>query len=231
MKVRYYHKWDVSYTDAITIQKDLAARLIFTDSACTAFPKYIAGADISYSKGDNLFFAAVVVLDYQSMDVIEESTSSGHIDFPYIPGLLSFREGPLLLRAFEKLRLEPDIIIFDGQGIAHPRGIGLASHLGLFLDTPSIGCAKTKLTGACETPEDEFGASSPIIRAGNIIGAALRTKKNVKPVYISQGYKIGLNASLDIVLSCMRGYKLPEPTRKAHLAVNRMRLANFVKSA
>jgi deoxyribonuclease V len=227
MKVRHYHKWDVSYAEAVTIQKDLATRLVFTDNHCPAFPKYIAGADISYSKGDNLFFAAVVVLDYRSMDLVEESTSSGRVDFPYIPGLLSFREGPLLLKAFEKLRLEPDIIIFDGQGIAHPRGIGLASHLGLFLDTPSVGCAKTKLTGTCETPEDEFGASSPILQEGSLIGAALRTKKSVKPVYVSPGYKIGLNSALDIVLSCTRGFKLPEPTRKAHLAVNRIRLAKF----
>ncbi len=224
MHVRNIHQWDCDYAGAVGIQKNLAAQLILQDDGLSGTPRHIAGADISYTKGDNVFFAAVVVLNYRTMEILEESSWCGPVDFPYIPGLLSFREGPPLLKAFEKLRLIPDAVLFDGQGIAHPRGIGLASHLGLFLDIPTIGCAKKRLFGEETIPGDNPGSWSPLLNKQGIVGAILRTKRNVKPLYISQGHKIGLNAAIEIVLSCTRGYRLPEPTRQAHLAVNRMRL-------
>ena len=224
MNIKHLHDWNVTYADAITIQKDLSTRLILHDDGLPDMLSHIAGADISYAKGDNLFYAAVVVLDYRTMEIVEEVSWNGRVDFPYIPGLLSFREGPPLLRAFEKLRIVPDVVMFDGQGIAHPRGIGLASHVGLFLEVPAIGCAKTRLIGTNDPPGGNVGDSSCLLYQGKTIGAVVRTKKGIKPIFISQGHKIGLDSAISVVLSCTRGYKLPEPTRQAHLAVNRLRL-------
>ncbi|MCX7950273.1 MAG: endonuclease V, partial [Treponemataceae bacterium] len=144
-------------------------------------------------------------------------------NFPYIPGLLSFREGPVILSAFEELTIRPDVIIFDGQGIAHPRGLGLASHLGILLDIPSIGCAKTALVGTWDEPPDRPGSFSPLIYGGQVVGDVLRTKERVRPVFVSPGHKVGRHAAREIVLACIRGYRLPEPTRQAHLEVNMLR--------
>jgi deoxyribonuclease V len=150
--------------------------------------------------------------------VAEVKVIGGRLDFPYIPGLLSFREAPLILTTCRELTIVPDLILVDGQGIAHPRRLGLASHLGLFLDTPTIGCAKSLLCGQHEVPGDEPGSYAEIRDKGEIIGAALRTKPAVKPVYISIGHKLNLESAIYWVLKCCRGYRLPEPTRLAHLA-------------
>ncbi|MBW2594582.1 MAG: deoxyribonuclease V [Deltaproteobacteria bacterium] len=224
MKIEHPHDWNVSYDRAREIQNELRGKLILHDENLPDKIKTIAGADISYSRGSNTFFAVVMILDFPTMEIIEQASSSGMIDFPYIPGLLTFREGPVLLEAFRKLSLSPDIIIFDGQGIAHPRGIGLASHMGLFLNTPSIGCAKTRLVGSYDEAGNEPGDFSPLVHNGETRGAVLRTKKKVNPVFVSQGHKIGFDMAIDITLSSCRGYRLPEPTRKAHLAVNEIRL-------
>lgn len=224
MKTEYLHGWDIGYDRAREIQNDLRTCLILHNRDIPRRIQTIAGADISYSRGSNIFFAAVVVLDFTTMEVMEQASSSGAVDFPYIPGLLTFREGPILLEAFRKLSISPDVIIFDGQGIAHPRGIGLASHMGLFLDTPSIGCGKTRLVGSYDEPGDTPGDYSPLVHNGEAAGAVLRTKRNVKPVFISQGHKIGLKKAVEITLSSCRGYRLPEPTRKAHLAAGELRL-------
>lgn len=225
MKTKNLHSWDVNYKDAINIQRALREKLILHDEGIPDEIRIVAGADVSYSKESSLFFAAIILLEFPSMKVIEEAFFTERVRFPYIPGLLTFREGPPLLKAFEKLRNVPDIVIFDGQGIAHPRGFGLASHMGLFLDIPTIGCAKTRLAGECDKEvANETGAYSHLVLNGRIIGAVLRTRKNVKPVFVSQGHRIGLQTAIDITLSCCAGYKLPEPTRRAHLAVNRNRL-------
>ena len=223
MRINNLHSWDVSYREAINIQQTLREKLILYDDGIPDEIKTIAGADISYSRGSDLFFAAVVLFEFPSMEVIEETSFTERISFPYIPGLLSFREGPPLLKAFKKLRIVPDVAIFDGQGIAHPRGFGLASHMGLFLNIPTIGCAKTKLAGKYDEPGNEVGDYSDLILNDRIVGAVLRTKKNVKPVFISQGYRIGLQRAVDVILSSCAGYKLPEPVRKAHLTANRIR--------
>jgi deoxyribonuclease V len=163
------------------------------------------------------------VLAYPSLEVIEKIFAAERSSFPYIPGLLSFREGPPLLKAFARLRRAPDLVIFDGQGIAHPRGVGLASHMGLFLDIPTIGCAKTRLCGTYDAVGEAVGTHAALRHDGRVIGAVLRTKERVKPVFVSPGHKIGLARAMEIVLSCGAGYKLPEPVRLAHLAVNRFR--------
>ncbi len=226
MKIEHLHNWNVSYDRAREIQNELRAKLILHNEDIPTKIKTIAGADISYSKNSNIFFAVVVILDFPTMEIIEQASYSKTVDFPYIPGLLTFREGPVLLKAFRGLSFSPDVIIFDGHGIAHPRGIGLASHMGLFLNIPSIGCAKTRLVGSYDEVGNEPGNFSPLVYNGETRGAVLRTKKNVKPVFVSQGHKIGLERAIDITLSSCRGYRLPEPTRKAHLAVNEIRLQN-----
>lgn len=223
MKIKYLHNWDVCYADAVQIQYELAGKLVLEDGKASR-PKKIAGADISYSKNDDLFFAAVVVLDADTLRVIEESSGIDHVTFPYIPGLLSFREAPVLLKAFEKIKSRPDIVMFDGQGIAHPRRMGLASHMGLFLDTPTMGCAKKKLVGEFAEPGPVKGGWSELLHRGEQIGAVLRTKHNVKPVFISPGHKIGFARAVETALGCCNGYRIPEPTRQAHLLVNRLRI-------
>ena len=223
MQITPIHEWNVGYTEAKQLQEGLAHRLVLRDDGLTEQVRTVAGADISYARKSRLFFAAVLVFDYDSMKLIEESSVTDEVDFPYIPGLLTFREGPPLLKAFEKLRQRPDAVLFDGQGIAHPRGIGLASHLGLFLDVPSIGCAKTRLVGTFTEPGEERGEHTPLTYNDTVIGSVVRTKGKVKPLFISQGHRISLDRAVALVLSACRGYRLPEPTRQAHLAVNRLR--------
>ncbi|MEN6465097.1 MAG: deoxyribonuclease V [Syntrophaceae bacterium] len=225
MNIKHLHNWDVCYADAVSLQYELAGRIVLEDERPAKLKK-IAGADISYSKNDDLFFAAVVVLDAATMEVIEESSSIDRVSFPYIPGLLSFREAPVLLKAFEKIGSKPDIVMFDGQGIAHPRRMGLASHMGLFLDIPALGCAKKKLVGDFAEPGIKKGSWSELVHRGERIGAALRTKDKVKPVFISPGHRIGFSRAIETALACCRGYRIPEPTRQAHLLVNRLRLQN-----
>ena len=228
MKIQHLHNWDVSYKEAVSLQQKLREKLILHDKDFPARIRTIAGADISYSKRSDLFFAAVVLLECPVMAVIEEACFIERVSFPYIPGLLSFREGPALLKAFENLHNTPDVIIFDGQGIAHPRGIGLASHMGLFLDIPAIGCAKKRLVGEYGEVGNEVGNYADLMLDGQVVGAAVRTKKKVKPVFISPGHKISMPRAIDVVLSCCRGYRLPEPVRMAHLAVNRIRLNTII---
>ena len=227
MKIPCPHAWNVTYHEAVALQNRLRENLVLHDEDPSAPIRTVAGADISYNRRSDRFFAAIIVLSYPEMTVLEEATAVETVSFPYIPGLLSFREGPPLLAAVEELTCLPDAMIFDGQGIAHPRGIGLASHMGLILDIPTIGCAKSVLVGRHEEPGEERGAWTPLIHQDQAVGAALRTKNGINPVFISQGHKIGLERSLDIVLNCCRGYRLPEPTRQAHLAVNRLRTASI----
>ncbi len=223
MNVRHLHRFDVDYREAVRIQESLRTKLILRDCGLPRKPAIIAGADVSYGKGSDMFFAAVVSLSFPSLQLIEEAFAAERAPFPYIPGLLSFREGPALLAAFARLRHTPDVALFDGQGIAHPRGIGLASHMGLFLDLPAIGCAKSRLVGDYEPVGEQPGDYADLMHEGRVAGAVLRTKERVKPVFVSPGHKIGFKSAVKLVLSCSGGYKLPEPVRQAHLAVNRFR--------
>lgn len=223
MKVKHLHPWDVSPREAVQIQKALREELLAGENRPPGKLRYVAGADISCSRGDDRFFAAVVVLEWPSMRTVEEATHAETVAFPYVPGLLSFREGPPLLRAFEKLKQRPDVALFDGQGIAHPRGLGLASHMGLILDVASVGCAKTRLVGEHGEVGERAGDYTELIFEGRTVGAVVRTKERIKPIYVSPGHRLGLGPSIQITLSCCRGFRIPEPIRQAHLLVNRMR--------
>src|SRR5512135_3607536 len=157
--------------------------------------KTVAGADVSYSKSSDVYYAAVILMSFPEMQVLEEAWAAGPAAFPYIPGLLTFREGPICLNAFRKLKATPDIVMFDGQGVAHPRGFGLASHMGVLLDIPSIGCAKSVLVGEYKEPGRKRGSASPLIYKGEEVGRALRTRDGVKPVFVSIGHKVDTDAA------------------------------------
>jgi deoxyribonuclease V len=220
VRVHPLHEWEVSIARAKEIQLGLARRIVTESEAIT--PRFIAGIDISSPDGRGLARGAVIVLCYPELDVIEAKVAEAKITFPYIPGLLSFRESPLILAACEKLDNVPDLVLIDGQGLAHPRRLGLASHVGLLLDLPTIGCAKSILCGRHLPVGEEPGSHAELRDKSEVIGAALRTRRGVRPVYVSVGHKIGLAAALHWVMECCRGYRLPEPTRLAHRAAGGM---------
>jgi deoxyribonuclease V len=216
MKITQRHSWQVTPAQAIEIQKKLAGEVSKTGSISA--PRHIAGVDISVNRFSKTGTGAVVVLSYPDLQVVESQVVIDRINFPYVPGLLSFREAPLLLAAFEKIKITPDIVMVDGQGIAHPRRCGIASHLGLLLGIPTIGCAKSRLCGEHEIPGIKTGNYTELKDNGKVIGAVLRTRENVKPLYISIGHMIDLPLAIKWVMACCRGYRLPEPTRLAHQA-------------
>jgi len=216
MKMKSLHGWQLNASQATEIQRRLAEQVSRSNELGDV--RFIAGVDISVSKQRNTATGSVVLLKYPELAIAEVQMSRGELDFPYIPGLLSFRELPLTLAACDKLKITPDLILVDGQGIAHPRRFGLASHLGLLLDIPTIGCAKSQLCGSRTEPEIEPGDYSIITDKNETIGAVLRTKRGVKPIYVSIGHKTDLQNAIGWVLKCCHGYRLPEPTRLAHLA-------------
>jgi deoxyribonuclease V len=238
MRYKKLHRWDISPKEAIVIQNTLREKIIVSlQHSALKDVRYIAGADVAYQNVGQGFshaptgYAAVVVMTFPDLEVVEEKCIKGDIKFPYIPGLLSFREAPIILKAFEKLKREPDLIIFDGQGIAHPRGMGIASHLGIILDKPTIGCAKSKLFGSYDEPGKKAGDFSHLFdNNDNIIGAVVRTKSDTKPVFVSIGHKIDLQTSIKVIQQCTRSYKIPEPIRLAHNLLNRLRNKSSVVS-
>jgi deoxyribonuclease V len=171
---------------------------------------------VSYQKEGDLLFGAMVVLSFPKMETLDVATARGKTSFPYLPGLLSFREGPILIKSFQKLTIRPDVLIFDGQGIAHPRGMGLATHLGIWLNLPSIGCAKTPLLGEFVTPRSSKGSFELIQKDGRQVGVVLRTKDRVRPVFVSPGHRIDLPTSIRLILESCQGFRFPEPLRRAH---------------
>ena len=209
------HSWQVSITEALDIQLRLAAKVSKVSEVAT--PRFIAGVDISVGKTREMATGAVIVLSYPELRLVETKIVNEKLNFPYIPGLLSFRESPLILAACEKLTVTPDLILVDGQGVAHPRRLGLASHLGLFLDIPTVGCAKSRLCGSHKELGVEPGSSVELVDNGEVIGAVLRTKLGVSPIYVSIGHKVDLQTAVHWVLECCWGYRVPEPTRIAHL--------------
>lgn len=210
------HGWQLSIAQAVDLQRRLAVEVSRSNNIPT--PHFIAGVDISVGKAQEMATGAVVVLNYPELVVVETKVVQGRLDFPYIPGLLSFREAPLILSACERLIITPDFILVDGQGIAHPRRFGIASHLGLFLSMPTIGCAKSLLCGSHQVPGMEPGSYAEVVDKSETIGVALRTKLGTKPVYVSIGHQVDLQTAIHWVLKCCRGYRLPEPLRLAHLA-------------
>lgn len=219
------HSWDLTPKEARNLQIELAAKLVLHDDF--SGPSLIAGVDVSYTKENGLSYAGVVVVDYPDLKVVEKKYAIQPTPFPYVPGLLTFREGPAIIAAFARLECEPDLIIFDGQGQAHPKSFGIAAHIGLLLDKPSIGCAKKKLCGSYIEPGPLPGDTNPIVYKDKTIGAVVRTKKKVKPVFVSSGHRIGLTSSVDFILSTCRGYRLPELTRMAHNFVSQLRCSDL----
>jgi deoxyribonuclease V len=217
MKVRDLHSWDLSYTEAIALQKKLARRVKAVPLSKT--PRLIAGVDCAFTRDGTSVIACIVVISLSDLKPVEIQWAIQPLKFPYIPGLLSFREAPACIAAARKLENTPDVIVVDGQGIAHPRRLGIASHLGLVLARPSFGCAKSRLTGTCEEPGTEQGDWSPLMDGPETIGVVLRTKAGVKPVFLSVGHRITLDESIEICLSAVSRYRLPEPTRLADLKV------------
>ncbi len=216
--------WNVSPKEAVEIQKKLQSEVTLTP--LTKPTRFVGGADVSMNLYAKDGFAGFVTLSYPDLMLVDRAVVKAAIPFPYIPGLLSFREIPMLMEAWKKLSQKPDVLVVDGVGIAHPRRLGIATHLGLMLGIPTIGCAKNVLTGTYEEPGEEVGSVSYLYdrsHADEIIGAALRTKKNVKPVFVSPGHLITLPESIAIVKACVRKHRLPEPTRLAHNTVNEYR--------
>ena len=207
------HSWNLAPQDAVRLQLKLAPRVIRISSISLKKIKTVAGIDTHYR--DGMAFAAVVVVRIQNLETVDWNTTSKRINFPYIPGLLSFREGPAVVEALAQLSSRPDLLIFDGNGIAHPRRFGIASHIGLLLDRPAIGCAKTRLVGQFEEPGFEKAKYTYLKDHGETIGAVLRSRSGVKPIYVSIGHRMNLTDSIRIILQCCRRYRLPEPIRRA----------------
>ncbi|MBN8820574.1 MULTISPECIES: deoxyribonuclease V [unclassified Spirosoma] len=222
------HDWSVTPTEAVALQQQLRSQIRIEPLSVPS--KTIAGCDISFNKFEETVYAGIVVLRLDTLETIDEAGVVGTAPFPYIPGLLSFREIPALLKAWQTLQTEPDVVMFDGHGTAHPRRIGIASHAGLFLDRPTFGCGKSVLVGKYDEPAPERGAWSPMKHYGEVIGAALRTKNKVNPVYVSPGHLIDLPTAISLTLQCDGGYRIPEPTRRAHNLVNALRRGERIVS-
>jgi deoxyribonuclease V len=216
------HPWEVSPREAAAIQQQLRTRLVIEDGPAVADLRFVAGADTSYRRYGTVTVAygVVVVLRFPALEVVETRVVRTRVTFPYVPGLLAFREAPVLLEAFRQVEQTPGVVLFDGHGFAHPRRLGLASHLGLFLDVPTIGCAKSRLIGKAEEPAGDRGAFTPLVHKGEVIGAAVRTQPGHAPLFVSPGHQIGVERAVEIVLACCRGAFLPEPTRLADALVN-----------
>lgn len=221
MKYRQLHPWKVSPKKAFEIQTELAKRIILKNDFGKI--KRIAGVDSSYNLTKKRTYAGVIIYSFPELEVLESSYAARTIEFPYIPGLLTFREGPAVMAAFKKIKKSPDIAIFDGQGIAHPRRMGLATHIGILLGLASIGCAKSHLVGTYSEPPNKSGGYSWLKYRGKTVGAAVRTRKGVKPVFISAGFKVDLTTSIELILNCRKGYRLPEPTREAHIFIGKVK--------
>lgn len=211
----------VSPSEAISIQKDLRSQVQLVPLQQEV--KILAGADISFNKYSDIVYAGIILLRFPTMEVLDSATVVTKTSFPYIPGLLAFREVPALLEAWQKLSQKPDVLVLDGHGTAHPRRVGVASHFGILEDVATIGCAKSLLAGSFEMPANIPFSESPLVHREETIGTALRTKPNCKPVFISPGHRITLPESVDIIKQCTRKYRIPEPTRLAHLLVNKIR--------
>jgi len=216
------HRWPTTTEGAKSIQEEIR-KLVVTRNRLKEV-RLVAGVDTSYHKSKRLGWAGIVVLTYPDMKLVERRYAHGTVRFPYVPGFLSFREGPIIVRAFRTLSCRPDLLLFDGQGVAHPRGCGLASHMGVLLGLPSIGVAKSRLLGSYDLPAEEAGAHTELRHSGGaVIGAVVRTRSGVKPLFVSIGHKVNLATAIHYVLSCCRGYRVPEPVRQADILVQQLR--------
>ena len=221
MRVEELHGFDLSPEEARRLQGELASRVVTGPALDLGDVRYVAGADVS-TEGDRAY-ATVAVLDFPGLSVVEVEGFEARLEFPYVPGLLAFREIPSVAGALRKVETAVDVVIMDAQGLAHPRRMGLASHIGLFLDVPTVGCAKSVLVGKHEEPGLEKGSTADMMHRGEVVGRVVRTRERVSPVYVSVGNGVDLESAVDLVSACCTRYRLPEPTRQAHKAANRLR--------
>jgi len=228
MKLRNLHKWEVPIEEAKSIQRELAGKIYLQNQFSEI--GLIAGTDMSIDEETMEGIAGVVIFTFPGLEIVERKYARRKITYPYIPGLLSFREAPILLSAFEKIEHEPDLVIFDGQGIAHPRRLGIASHMGIILDKPAIGCAKSLLCGEYIEPAKKMGSISSLFDGDKTIGVTLRSRDNVHPIFISPGHKIDLDTSLKIILACCDGYRIPKPTRIADHYVEEVKRHTHIRN-
>ncbi len=214
-QARVQHRWDLSPQAAIRLQNELRSRVSIQPLELVNI-RYVAGVDVGFPRGRETAHAAIAVLTFPSLEVVDAVTAELPTPFPYVPGLLSFREMPVILAALERLAIWPDVFLVDGHGMAHPRRFGLACHLGVLFNWPSVGCAKSILTGTANAPDELRGSSTPLSDHDDIIGLTLRTRDRVRPVYISVGHRADLPTASELALRCGSGYRLPEPIRQAH---------------
>jgi deoxyribonuclease V len=216
MKINNIHGWNMAIPEAIDLQRRLRERILLRPLKIDSI-SHVAGADIAIDKAGNRCVGVIVVLSFPELVLVEVREAWAAMRFPYVPGLLSFREIPVLLEALKKIRTPFQALLCDGQGIAHPRGIGLASHLGLFIDTPTIGCAKSRLIGEFDPPGEEKGSFARLTFKGKRVGSVVRTRSGVRPIFVSPGHLADHASSRRIALACAKGYRIPEPTRQAHI--------------
>lgn len=221
LQVKLRHSWRLTPASAIALQQELARQVC--EKALVRPPRIVAAADCAYSPDGESVIAGWVIWDVQHRREIESATALRRVTFPYVPGLLSFREAPALVAAAKKLKAVPDVLIFDGHGRAHPRRMGIASHMGLLFDCPSIGCAKSRLCGEHKEPGALRGAFVSLVDGDEKIGRVLRTSRGLKPVYVSVGHRVTLDDAVKVVLNSCTKHRLPEPSRLAHLLVTRDR--------
>lgn len=217
------HPWNLTPTQAVALQRELAGRIELRDALPGAV-RLAAGVDVSSARFGSAVHAAVVLYDLEAGAVVEIATATAPAAFPYVPRLLSFRELPVVLAACRRLQSVPDVVLVDGQGIAHPRRLGIASHLGLWLDLPTIGCAKSRLCGTHAEVGPRRGDAVPLLLEGVEVGRVVRTRDRIRPLYVSPGHRVAIERAVQVVLACGGGYRLPEPTRQAHVESNRLRI-------
>jgi deoxyribonuclease V len=213
------HEWNVTPGEAIAIQEQLRERVLLEDDLGPV--SFVAGVDVGFEQEYTITRAAIAVLAFPSLELVTHAIARRPTTFPYIPGLLSFRETPAVMDALQQLETRPDLLLCDGQGVAHPRRFGIACHIGVLSGLPTIGVAKSRLIGQHQEPPDERGAWQPLHDHGDIIGAVLRTRAGTKPLYISPGHRVSLDTAIDYVMRCAPRYRLPETTRHAHRLASR----------
>ena len=221
MKPVLSHPWQVTLEEALNIQEELRKKICLQGRLNLSKIGKIGAVDVAYKNEKAI--AGVCIFSYPDLSITKESFSIREVNFPYIPGFLSFREGPCIIEALEKINEDVDILLFDGQGIAHPRRMGIATHLGIYFGIASVGCAKKRLSGNHEPLENKEGVIKPLYDGGEMIGYAVRVKKNTRPLYISPGNLIDFETALKVIISVCRGYKIPEPLRIAHIFVNKLK--------
>jgi deoxyribonuclease V len=227
MEPRLETRWNLTPREAMRLQEGLRERVELKDRFGDM--RYVAGADMAFDPDTEVAFAGVIVYRFPGLEEVERRMARRKLRFPYIPGLLSFRESPVLLAAFARLRTEPDFILIDGHGRAHPRRFGIACHIGILLDKPTIGCAKSLLVGEHQEPGKRAGSTTPLMLEGERIGVVLRTRDDVRPIYVTTGHRVSLDSAVRLVKQCVDGFRLPKPTREADHYVRDLRRAYQIK--